>query len=104
SRRRHSRLVSDWIRDVCSSDLSSRKRSRGTARLFDVTNRCSEAAYMYAIIVSVAVEKRLPGRPFTTRPPAAAVACPSSARAKPRSEEHTSELQSLTNTVCRLLL
>src|SRR5258706_12440908 len=26
------------------------------------------------------------------------------ARAKPRSEEHTSELQSLTNLVCRLLL
>src|SRR5438046_5475599 len=30
--------------------------------------------------------------------------CPTSPCATPRSEEHTSELQSLTNLVCRLLL
>src|SRR3989339_71381 len=47
SRRRHTRLVSDWSSDVCSSDLC---------------------------------------------------------RLLLRSEEHTSELQSLTNLVCRLLL
>src|SRR5262249_58037654 len=29
SRRRHTRLVSDWSSDVCSSDLSSRRRGRG---------------------------------------------------------------------------
>src|SRR5262249_61270033 len=33
-----------------------------------------------------------------------AVAFPTTSTSRPRSEEHTSELQSLTNLVCRLLL
>src|SRR5437016_6526940 len=37
----------------------------------------------------------------SSRPP---TRCVSGARKRPRSEEHTSELQSLTNLVCRLLL
>src|SRR2546426_5394992 len=40
---------------------------------------------------------------FVDNPPAAAVA-PARARATERSEEHTSELQSPCNLVCRLLL
>src|SRR3989339_760538 len=60
SRRRHTRLVSDWSSDVCSSDL------RRHTRL--VSDWSSDV-------------------------------CSSD-----RSEEHTSELQSLTNLVCRLLL
>src|SRR5438093_9409517 len=36
--------------------------------------------------------------------PRSATASAAPARAPPRSEEHTSELQSLTNLVCRLLL
>src|SRR5262249_60106462 len=33
SRRRHTRLVSDWSSDVCSSDLGPRRRSRGSLRV-----------------------------------------------------------------------
>src|SRR5262249_59844555 len=45
-------------------------------------------------------------QPPPSRPPAPAAAGARAARASPRSrsEEHTSELQSLTNLVCRLLL
>src|SRR3989339_591584 len=59
SRRRHTRLVSDWSSDVCSSDL----RRRHTRLVSDWSSDvCSSDL------------------------------------------EHTSELQSLTNLVCRLLL
>src|SRR3989339_1860731 len=69
SRSRHTRLVSDWSSDVCSSDLSrlARKAKRS---------------------VSLVV----------LRTPVSATEWPN------RSEEHTSELQSLTNLVCLLLL
>src|SRR5438093_6583589 len=44
-------------------------------------------------------------RPATVAAPAGAGSCPRpAARRNTRSEEHTSELQSLTNLVCRLLL
>src|SRR3989475_9050073 len=62
-----------------------------------------------------------PSVPATRRPPAASALCPSPRRSRPvcrtpggacreaarpsrRSEEHTSELQSQSNLVCRLLL
>src|SRR5258706_8643370 len=61
SRRRHTRLVSDWSSDVCSSGSEEH-----TSELQSLTNL---------------VCRLLLG-----------------------SEEHTSELQSLTNLVCRLLL
>src|SRR5471030_3469694 len=61
SRRRHTRCLSDWSSDVCSSDL------------------CRRAAAPTV-------------RPARTR------------MCWPRSEEHTSELQSLRHLVCRLLL
>src|SRR2546425_9761169 len=45
------------------------------------------------------------GRPGRAPPPALAARWPrTAARASPRSEEHTSELQSLAYLVCRLLL
>src|SRR5437016_6648152 len=66
SRRRHTRLVSDWSSDVCSSDLAT-KATTGSAS----------------------------SPPPALRSPSASAS---------RSEEHTSELQSLTNLVCRLLL
>src|SRR5438046_6891714 len=78
SRSRHTRLVSDWSSDVCSSDLvpfeqerDVRERSRrdeGDARLEQLGQQIGGV------------------------------------RSHRRSEEHTSELQSLTNLVCRLLL
>src|SRR5437016_8361379 len=70
SRRRHTRLVSDWSSDVCSSDL-----------LIDVELRNAGARLQLAEI-----------RHEIAQPE------------RGRSEEHTSELQSLTNLVCRLLL
>src|SRR2546429_5054630 len=48
---------------------------------------------------------RREGRLFAASvPPAVAVAAPAFFRLKPRSEEHTSELQSRLHLVCRLLL
>src|SRR5258706_12065736 len=34
SRRRHTRLVSDWSSDVCSSDLAANKKQREVPRAF----------------------------------------------------------------------
>src|SRR5256885_3839910 len=95
SRRRHTRLQGDWSSDVCSSDL---QRS------------CSKSCFGL--------------RPPKSRGPIAFVSCSSAIGPKRRtrmvtrlprrrrrrggrsrrSEEHTSELQSPCNLVCRLLL
>src|SRR5437016_7826131 len=104
SRRRHTRLVSDWSSDVCSSDLFGTFRAllgggavwaalpsqlTGTV----VANRlcrdfpCRVDSRYWN--VGVAVLRRRRGQ------------VESSGRHL-RSEEHTSELQSLTNLVCRL--
>src|SRR5256885_5011034 len=80
SRRRHTRLQGDWSSDVCSSDLQCCNLGRAQAGL---TLGCM-----------------------------AHCGCGSSGRNSPcrhasgggRSEEHTSELQSPCNLVCRLLL
>src|SRR5258706_1169227 len=80
SRRRHTRLVSDWSSDVCSSDLPA-------AFSIGHGNREVNAA-IAAQLDKVACGYRYL---FTSDP-------------MERSEEHTSELQSLTNLVCRLLL
>src|SRR5262249_61357799 len=63
-------------------------------------------------IYPLSLHDALPISPWMTRPPAAAGTSspcprpptPRSSLARRRSEEHTSELQSLTNLVCRLLL
>src|SRR2546426_1460899 len=79
SRRRHTRLQGDWSSDVCSSDLPCLPPPR---------------------IVPVAAD-HTPRRARCVPPPRG-----QSRRRKPgtRSEEHTSELQSPCNLVCRLLL
>src|SRR5207302_3417069 len=98
SRRRHTRFSRDWSSDVCSSDLHQFSlpvlvERRGHffcsqrfafKRLYDDANRQSilPAELQIALIV------RRNGHDG---------ACP-------RSEEHTSELQSRENLVCRLLL
>src|SRR5258706_12193858 len=63
SRRRHTRLVSDWNSDVCSSDLKQKRSEEHPSELQSLTNL---------------VCRLLLG-----------------------SEEHTSEIQSLNNLVCR---
>src|SRR5258706_9477837 len=74
SRRRHTRLVSDWSSDVCSSDL---------AAFGEVQRDVGDGVL---------------GRGAQHHAPRHAE------QLHLRSEEHTSELQSLTNLVCRLLL
>src|SRR5256885_11564188 len=74
SRRRHTRLQGDWSSDVCSSDLAEACGCR-----WYYARPASDLAFLPAI-VRARFEKLL------------------------RSEEHTSELQSPCNLVCRLLL
>src|SRR2546430_7697447 len=79
SRRRHTRFDCDWSSDVCSSDLTP-KSGTSLSRLAAIpTSKSWTAAYCAARCF-----------PKTT--------------SNPRSEEHTSELQSQSNLVCRLLL
>src|SRR2546430_4106295 len=74
SRRRHTRFDCDWSSDVCSSDLMS----TSAATLPGATTPLqADGTFNFSGI-----------QPGTYR----------------RSEEHTSELQSQSNLVCRLLL
>src|SRR2546430_11633535 len=75
SRRRHTRFDCDWSSDVCSSDL--------------LINGGPGADIAPAYLRGNHEHTR---RPFDTR------------SGLERSEEHTSELQSQSNLVCRLLL
>src|SRR5256885_6736887 len=75
SRRRHTRLQGDWSSDVCSSDLRS-----SSNLLCPVTTSTHSIVRSYSRSTIVLRSSR------------------------PRSEEHTSELQSPCNLVCRLLL
>src|SRR5258706_9854856 len=91
SRRRHTTLVSDWSSDVCFFFSSRRRHTRL------VSDWSSDVC-----------SSDLPGcRSAAPRPGPAGAGSRARAAggtAGGRSEEHTSELQSLTNLVCRLLL
>src|SRR5438046_8295492 len=87
SRRRHTRLVSDWSSDVCSSDLGEQPNFSGSW----IFNK-SGSGWL--------VKARANSSGFLPFKDIAAAKNPTNSR----SEEHTSELQSLTNLVCRLLL
>src|SRR5256885_10319487 len=90
SRRRHTRLQGDWSSDVCSSDLKAAAvcilrfgvQLNGLKGLRRVWRQGSERSLTLAGAGAEARPLHLPGR----------------------SEEHTSELQSPCNLVCRLLL
>src|SRR3989454_8325679 len=75
SRRRHTRLQGDWSSDVCSSDLERGPEEEE----YDV------GAEAHALHDRAGDQRRRDDREH-------------------RSEEHTSELQSPCNLVCRLLL
>src|SRR5438093_9332410 len=91
SRRRHTRLVSDWSSDVCSSDLNELVRW-GT----DIHDRWMLPHFCETDFRDVIHDLCDAGYPFEFDWFAP--------HFEFRSEEHTSELQSLTNLVCRLLL
>src|SRR2546427_5629446 len=84
SRRRHTRFDCDWSSDVCSSDLSF---WTAPARTTSPRKRWLRAASKRLSPAQAATAGRIS-------------ACPN----RSRSEEHTSELQSQSNLVCRLLL
>src|SRR5256885_3727848 len=108
SRRRHTRLQGDWSSDVCSSDLwryDFVRQSAACARIpehgADVkpsTPPCyqvsSDTSTECAHFVRTSYNLSVYDLPDFPRP---------HCRAR-RSEEHTSELQSPCNLVCRLLL
>src|SRR5688572_31629583 len=81
SRRRHTRFDCDWSSDVCSSDLQGRGLPRGAERSALAGEGARRGAVRGPRVRNG--ERSPPDR---------------------RSEEHTSELQSQSNLVCRLLL
>src|SRR5690606_40227760 len=90
SRRRHTRFSRDWSSDVCSSDL--KYISRRNKYIFH---------YLHLSGVKRALFFALTGLDVLIRWVVVDVTFYSSFW---RSEEHTSELQSRENLVCRLLL
>src|SRR2546430_4620428 len=94
SRRRHTRFDCDWSSDVCSSDLPRSTTSQPADIRPDATARAS-----------IGPLSRV-SRPRATGPPSndVPIARPTFSARSARSEEHTSELQSQSNLVCRLLL
>src|SRR5256885_12242927 len=112
SRRRHTRLQGDWSSDVCSSDLSLWRPTGCLRRPW--SSPCAELA---AGRVKVQVPASRP-RPLRQRVPRQGLDIQRRLRVYrklsqhhhglwdlvARSEEHTSELQSPCNLVCRLLL
>src|SRR5262249_58317337 len=99
SRRRHTRLVSDWSSDVCSSDLRKRRATEARATLDRSAQRRGARDRRSAVTPLPLVHARARGAHGARL--RLRVDAP---RKEHRSEEHTSELQSLTNLVCRLLL
>src|SRR2546430_4471895 len=94
SRRRHTRFDCDWSSDVCSSDLqcdpagrSERSAGRPHGSGTMVATGATDRAARRAGAATSHEDARPTGRPGGGR-----------------SEEHTSELQSQSNLVCRLLL
>src|SRR5205807_5722763 len=93
SRRRHTRLQGDWSSDVCSSDLTNSQLAN--TEIFGPV-----LSLIHANSIDEAME-------FLRRSPygnQASLFTTSGSAARKRSEEHTSELQSPCNLVCRLLL
>src|SRR2546430_9885321 len=87
SRRRHTRFDCDWSSDVCSSDLLSRS---GFLRPPMEPSRFAAASAPWTNHLLWKSSSLVPSGIWPSQPP--------------RSEEHTSELQSQSNLVCRLLL
>src|SRR5256885_8545756 len=96
SRRRHTRLQGDWSSDVCSSDLCDcgRHGAAGHHLRASRPRRTGKTAGAFTAA----------GCPVIPLPPKARQFYSMGSLRQERSEEHTSELQSPCNLVCRLLL
>src|SRR5690606_41078383 len=100
SRRRHTRFSRDWSSDVCSSDLNHVLDA--TQAYFRPLNE-DELAGLSASHIELLKQY---GKQHELDQPVATLDFPSylAIMTHARSEEHTSELQSRENLVCRLLL
>src|SRR5256886_8512859 len=92
SRRRHTRFDCDWSSDVCSSDLLARTPASAAG-----------SAWSGTVPSELEARWRWQGR-LRSASRTASRAHKSGIEDPARSEEHTSELQSQSNLVCRLLL
>src|SRR5690625_5957793 len=98
SRRRHTRWPRDWSSDVCSSDLiDSRARCSPSA-----LNAGAESWYLPEVSARP-IGSASSVSEIISRPRCQGVGSDHASH-RPRSEEHTSELQSRGHLVCRLLL
>src|SRR5206468_9660516 len=96
SRRRHTRSDRDWSSDVCSSDLDLRRVGVEDPVVVGLAVRRERLSYGRVELVAIGTQPAL-----HHAEPAVGHDGPSQRR---RSEEHTSELQSRSDLVCRLLL
>src|SRR5256886_11137542 len=96
SRRRHTRFDCDWSSDVCSSDLFQRISCTGQIVGFLKCLPCFESRG--------GIIRANFARGFQMRRSFCILSRLQLQFADLRSEEHTSELQSQSNLVCRLLL
>src|SRR5205814_5157643 len=100
SRRRHTRCLSDWSSDVCSSDLTLQLLNERHRNSIERT-RSLRCCRRYGA-TGARIHRRINARAC------ADVLyfgdCVAHSGHAARSEEHTSELQSLRHLVCRLLL
>src|SRR5438093_10218595 len=112
SRRRHTRLVSDWSSDVCSSDLKLPAQAVYVDQCLRLGGQLAKAVHDFFQQVIDLLGFLGAGQFFIegqAQVHVAAIVVGQQRRGVQvdlgrRSEEHTSELQSLTNLVCRLLL
>src|SRR5205814_6259808 len=99
SRRRHTRCLSDWSSDVCSSDLGGRASNQDKLPNMNIAPALKRKGQLQAIYQS---EVKTVVRWCLVMGLSAFGANLNAQQS--RSEEHTSELQSLRHLVCRLLL
>src|SRR5205814_4253790 len=94
SRRRHTRCLSDWSSDVCSSDLPNIRAGQSPQAWWD--NGLP--------VQNDGIENLSLDHTSTNSASGIFILNGNNNWVKNRSEEHTSELQSLRHLVCRLLL
>src|SRR5699024_11897022 len=101
SRRRHTRSKRDWSSDVCSSDLQSTAYHRRACvhcfrcnAEYSRSNRSQQSKDRLVACHRIQTRSGVLQQPGVRTIPVSL----------PRSEEHTSELQSRFDLVCRLLL
>src|SRR2546430_8253871 len=94
SRRRHTRFDCDWSSDVCSSDLERAEALRKDGQTVAFVSVDGQPAGLVGVSDPIKESTREAIRMLHE----------DGARIVMRSEEHTSELQSQSNLVCRLLL